>query len=56
MYLAIIIFFFCLGEGSIGPHLLGRTCFRDNIEDEWLVVHLLLTLSKEYDDFVIRLV
>ena len=37
------------------PHIAGRTCFKDNIEDEWLVVYLLFQLSRHFQDLVIRL-
>lgn len=36
------------------PHLMGRTCFRGNTHDEWLIVHLLLDLSMQHPNFVIR--
>eukprot|EP01130_Rhizamoeba_saxonica_P015477 TRINITY_DN6955_c0_g1_i1.p1 TRINITY_DN6955_c0_g1~~TRINITY_DN6955_c0_g1_i1.p1 ORF type:complete len:559 (-),score=127.41 TRINITY_DN6955_c0_g1_i1:38-1579(-) len=35
--------------------LTGMTHFGDNIEDEWFIVHLLLTLSSSYDDVAISL-
>ncbi|EMD00292.1 hypothetical protein BAUCODRAFT_102765 [Baudoinia panamericana UAMH 10762] len=36
------------------PHLRGRTDFGDSIADEWLVVYLLLELSKQCPDAWIR--
>ena len=40
--------------GTHPPHIFGTTCFRDNIEDEWLIVHLLFAVSKQCgDDLVI---
>ena len=36
------------------PHLYGNLCYRDNVEDEWLVVWLLLEISKEFPHLVIR--
>lgn len=30
------------------PHLWGATRFGDNIEDEWLIVHILIQLSKQF--------
>ena len=36
------------------PHLRGRTHFGDSIADEWLVVYLLLELSKQFSDAWIR--
>ncbi|TKA27949.1 hypothetical protein B0A50_04015 [Salinomyces thailandicus] len=36
------------------PHLKGRTNFGDSIADEWLVVYLLLELSKQCPDAWIR--
>lgn len=37
-------------------HLFGKTCFHDNIEDEWLIVYLLFSLSKQMKELVIRYV
>jgi hypothetical protein len=36
------------------PHLCGSLCYRDNVEDEWLVVWLLLEISKCFSHLVIR--
>nr|CAD7458862.1 unnamed protein product [Timema tahoe] len=38
------------------PHLYGATHYGENIEDEWFIVFLLLQLTKEIDDIVIRVV
>lgn len=40
--------------GTFPPHVFGQTCFRDNIEDEWLIVYLLFKLSEHFVDLVIR--
>ena len=42
--------------GPYPPHVFGSTCFHGNIEDEWLVVHLLFALSRAQQQLVIRLV
>ena len=39
---------------SSRPHLKGRTNFGDSVADEWLVVYLLLELSKQQPDAWIR--
>ncbi|XP_073947201.1 ecdysoneless cell cycle regulator isoform X2 [Choristoneura fumiferana] len=36
-------------------HLTSITCFGDNIEDEWFIVHLVLELSKQYKDLIIQI-
>lgn len=36
------------------PHLRGRTNFGDSVADEWLIVYLLLELSKQFPDAWIR--
>ena len=36
------------------PHLRGRTNFGDSVADEWLVVYLLLELSKQFPESWIR--
>ena len=43
-----------LAGTSYPAHLYGRTCFHDNIEDEWLIVHLLFALSKSNAELIIR--
>ena len=40
--------------GTYPPHIYGSTCFRDNVEDEWLVVYLLYSISRLYPQLVIR--
>lgn len=46
---------YCLLAVTSHPaHLHGRTCFHDNIEDEWLIVHLLFSLSKCNAELIIR--
>ena len=40
--------------GSLPPHVFGQTCFRDNVEDEWLIVYILFKLSERFEDLVIR--
>lgn len=42
-------------EDSKRPHLRGRTNFGDSIADEWLIVYLLLELSKQFPDAWIRI-
>ena len=42
--------------GPYPPHVFGSTCFHGNIEDEWLIVHLLFALSRAHQQLVIRLV
>ena len=34
--------------------LYGSTCFCDNLEDEWLIVYLLFSISRLYTQLVIR--
>lgn len=34
-------------------HIFGRTCYHDNIEDEWLIVYLLFELSRTYQQLVV---
>jgi len=36
------------------PYLYGQTSFGDSIADEWLIVYLLLELSKQFEDAWIR--
>jgi len=49
-----------LDEGDVAsvkpqaPHLRGRTNFGDSVADEWLIVYLLLELSKQCPDAWIR--
>ncbi|KAL5473969.1 hypothetical protein EMCRGX_G028539 [Ephydatia muelleri] len=40
-------------QGSLPPHVFGQTCFRDNVEDEWLIVYILFKLSERFEDLVI---
>ena len=40
--------------GSGPPCLHGSTCFRENVEDEWLIVYLLYSISRLYTQLVIR--
>lgn len=40
-------------RGSFPPHVFGQTCFRDNVEDEWLIVYILFKLSERFEDLVI---
>lgn len=35
-------------------HLTSRTCFGDNIEDEWYIVHIILELTKQFTDIVVQ--
>lgn len=44
--------FACIG--SLPPHVFGQTCFRDNVEDEWLIVYILFKLSERFEDLVVR--
>lgn len=39
---------------SLPACLYGRSCFRDNVEDEWLIVYLLYSISRLYTNLVIR--
>jgi hypothetical protein len=39
---------------SVPLHLSGRTNFGDSVADEWLVVYMLLELSKQFPDIWIR--
>jgi hypothetical protein len=41
-------------RSPVPPHLHGRTNFGDSIADEWLIVYLLLELSKLFEDAWIR--
>nr|CAD7398115.1 unnamed protein product [Timema poppensis] len=45
-----------LSRPDNSPHLYGATHYGENIEDEWFIVFLLLQLTKEIDDIVIRVV
>lgn len=51
---------FCLGVqrtgDAVGHCLAGRTAFGDNVEDEWLVVHLLMALTVRHHDVVVQVV
>lgn len=40
--------------GSDFPCLYGSTCFRENLEDEWLIVYLLFSISRLFNQLVIR--
>lgn len=40
----------------VTPHLRGKTCFGDSIDDEWLIVYILRQLSVKYQDLWIRVV
>lgn len=42
------------GPATATPHLRGRTNFGDSVADEWLIVYLLLELSKRCQDAWIR--
>ena len=35
------------------PHVYGRTCFHDNVQDEWLIVYLLFELCCYHPDLVV---
>ncbi|XP_021181424.3 protein ecdysoneless homolog [Helicoverpa armigera] len=35
-------------------YLCSTTCFGDNLEDEWFIVHIILELSKQYKDLIIQ--
>jgi len=52
----VIIFGLCdlSFTGAVPPHLGGRTCYGDNVEDEWFIVSMLFQVSKEFQDVVIR--
>lgn len=36
-------------------HLCSTTCFGDNLEDEWFIVHVILEISKQYKDLIVQL-
>ena len=42
-------------DSTCPPHLYGSLCYRDNVEDEWLVVWLLLEIGKQFPHLVTRL-
>ncbi|CAH0729768.1 unnamed protein product, partial [Brenthis ino] len=42
-------------EGDYPDYLMSITCFGDNIEDEWFIVHLLLELTKRYTDLIVKI-
>lgn len=35
-------------------YLMSITCFGDNIEDEWFIVHLLLELTKRHTNLIVK--
>lgn len=35
-------------------HFISITCFGDNIEDEWFIVHLIYELTRLYDDLIVH--
>ena len=39
---------------NLPPHLYGKTCYGDNIEDEWLIVYLLFNLTKQVEGLVAK--
>ena len=54
---SIPAFFFhhdCHSGSDALPCLYGSTCFRDNLDDEWLIVYLLYSISRLYTQLVIR--
>ncbi|CAB3251634.1 unnamed protein product [Arctia plantaginis] len=42
-------------DTNIPFHLCSITCFGDNIEDEWFIVHLVLEISKLYPNLIIHI-
>ncbi|XP_063586302.1 protein ecdysoneless homolog [Penaeus indicus] len=38
--------------GVLGPHIAGITVVGDYLEDEWFIVYLLLTLTKDFPELV----
>lgn len=38
-----------------GPHIEGRTCYGDNVEDEWFIVYLLTELTRADPELVVKL-
>lgn len=36
-------------------HLISLTCFGDNLEDEWYIVHLLIELTKKYTNLIVKI-
>uniref|UniRef100_A0A1B6D498 Uncharacterized protein n=1 Tax=Clastoptera arizonana TaxID=38151 RepID=A0A1B6D498_9HEMI len=43
-------------EESLPPHLYGITHYGDNIEDEWFIVYLLIQVTKEVPELVVRVI
>lgn len=39
---------------TLPPHLYGITHFGDNIEDEWFIVYILITITKQMPDLIAR--
>lgn len=35
-------------------HLISSTCFGDNIEDEWYIVHIIFELTKQFTDLIVQ--
>lgn len=40
--------------GVLGPHIAGVTVVGDYLEDEWFIVYLLLSLTKDFPGLVCR--
>ncbi|XP_037784120.1 protein ecdysoneless homolog [Penaeus monodon] len=43
-------------SGVLGPHIAGITVVGDYLEDEWFIVFLLLTLTKDFPELVCRVI
>lgn len=41
-------------QRGVPIHLCSNTCFGDNIEDEWFIVHIVLELSRQYQTLIIQ--
>lgn len=41
-------------NSDLPHHLCSTTCFGDNLEDEWFIVHVLLEISKQYKELIIQ--
>lgn len=42
----------CLLLSDCSPQLVSTTCFGDNIEDEWLIVYLILEVTKVHSNLI----
>ncbi|CAG4947729.1 unnamed protein product [Parnassius apollo] len=42
-------------DSDLPLHLTSTTCFEDNIEDEWFIAYLVLKLTEEYNDLIVKI-